>query len=461
MDDDGGHYPDPNRGDDDAFHFFAHQRAQQQRQRFQARYRQSSWNQHPPNESFGGGGASLRSEAGGFLNADEPKPDEFVPIERIAHSIQKRHLRQTVKHRFRSIAAATALAEGDEDVAAAVAKEDDDDNDEKLISPEVDRLVGGTVVPSAVLSSEMAAASVSSNAMYYSSCSEDEDVLLNTIKLLRHDSPSHAASAAFEEDRPSDPKRARRGDTSTAVPELFQPAPATTHSSAEDSADANANIHEEGSSRRERINRLRVQLVDERRRCGNPAPECFYCMWGNAAYDSANARPVHDLFALMHSEIGRREMRAVAKTVHKYFKDAIYLPMVNAGKRMFMWRTRDIYRHLTEHDCEPRVVIYRTMQELNMLTSSLINETHSVNPRTKQITTHPNNIRAYLDAKKFQWQLMNTNPKKLIYFDERANIDLSAASSTRGANNASGAASVGSYELRAIDSPHAVNVRNK
>jgi hypothetical protein len=451
MDDGGGgQYPDPNRGDDDDFHFFAHQRAQQQRQRFQARYRQSSWNQPPPpNASFGG-----PAEAGGFLNGDEPKPDEFVPLERIAHNIQKRHLKQTVKQRFRSIAAATALAEGDEDVAAAVANEEDDE----LISPEVDRLVGGTVVPSAVLSSEMAAASVSSNAMYYSSCSEDEDVLLNTIKLLRHDSPSHAPM--FEEDRPSDPKRARRGDTSTTVPELFQPTPTATHSSAEDSAAANT-IHEEGSSRRERINRLRVQLVDERRRCGNPAPECFYCMWGNAAYDSANARPVHDLFALMHSEIGRREMRAVAKTVHKYFKDAIYLPMVNAGKRMFMWRTRDIYRHLTEHDCEPRVVIYRTMQELNMLTSSLINETHSVNPRTKQITTHPNNIRAYLDAKKFQWQLMNTNPKKLIYFDERANIDFAAASSTRGANNASGAASVGSYELRAIDSPHAVNVRNK
>jgi len=460
----GGGGMDPDEAD---FLFFSHQR------------RKANGGAAP---GFGGAGAGAGGGAGagsggggggGFghapplnsLFAQPPRPDRFVSLDRVTHKLLKNNINISVKRRYRAIAAAMALANGDEATAAAVAAaaENDDDDDE-----DGEAQTGPGAVPPAIINSELAAISTQDDAMYYSSCSEDENVLVNTLNILSNMSLNQNGGGGVFEDGhgfEEDTATTQQAEAPPLVPEDFDDTahpkqkPAHAHSS-DDSAN-DPHIREEKSSRSERISQLRVRVANEHRRAGNPAPECFRCMYGNQNYDAVNARPMHNLFTLMDSEIGRRDLRAVAKVAHEYFKHAIYEPMVRAGKRMFMWRTRDIYTHLTKHDFEPRIMIYSSLREINQLTTALINETHSENPITKQIVPNTAVIRAYIDTTKLKLQIMGLNPKKQMFYDDRAAIDFSAIAASAGGDKQSAASGIGHYNMEAFAPPNAVHVRNK
>lgn len=399
-----------------------------------------------------------------------PPATEYVPVETVAAQMEQTAMKRTMKRKFRAIASAVAMAGGDSEAAARVAKADD------TADEEIDEIIGKTrvVAPSATIQSELAAIAIPDDAMYYSSCSEDEDVLNNTLLLLNggapplpHSDDEHAH--VFEEDDAEPPSnRPRREATHerVRVPDDFpfaEPAAGTGSSASSAEEPMPAGMFEDPRSRRERINRLRVEVQKEWRRHGNPAPECYRCMWGNSNYDAANAEVMHELFSLLDREIGRRDFRAIAKTVHKYFKAAIYTPLVRAGKRMFMWRTRDIYAHLMKHEREPRVITNRLIDNAMRLCDVMFNETHTINAVTKQISVNEKNVRAWGDLVKILHTLMNTNPTKMINYDDNAPITLAAK--RPGASTASTlsvtTAFSGHYALQAIEPPRVVNVRSK
>ena len=114
------------------------------------------------------------------------QPPRYVPLDRVLRKHNKKKVRKVVEQRNQAIAVATALAEG-EDAAEVV-----DDGEDTLSS------VDGADNDAVNVGGEIAAASVHAHSMYYSSCSEDEEVLLHTLRVMRHQS---ALPGSFEEDQ--------------------------------------------------------------------------------------------------------------------------------------------------------------------------------------------------------------------------------------------------------------------
>lgn len=453
-----GYRPPPMNDDDAAFMFFSNQ----QRQRQRPWYRNGPQQQPPPPPMA--------------PNFDQKAADPYVSIDKVVREIETGNVKTNLKRRFRQLAASIALSNGDSEAAAAVIKKNDEDSDDDA---QIDGIMeNSAVAPSAIVASEIAAANISTRTMCLSSCSEDEMVLCNALQLYSlSDSP-------FEEDSappppPPPPKRHKSpvsedfpfADPHNEVPmsgfgDLPRPAPAAAASTSSDEAPADssaeAQIREVRKSQRARINQLRVQVHNEWLARGSPAPECFKCMWGNSTYDSVNAPLLHELFRLMDCEIGHRDLRAVARVAHQFFKEAIFIPMVTSGKRMFMWRTRDIYECLKRHNKEPRIVIYRTLDSVDSIDEILLNKMLTVNPQTKQTSPSILNIRTWIELQKLRWQLYALDPKKLVFYDDRASIDFNPSATFFTASAATNTTlPSGHFELGDVGSVNTVRVRNK
>lgn len=391
------------------------------------------------------------------------KPLRYVPLERIARKHKKARVRKEIEHREKALAVMAAVAEGDDSNAA-----NQDEVEDSLSSEENNAL-------DVRARGELVAANTRENDMNYSSCSDDEEILLHTYKIMRQQS---GLPGSFEEDvaaavaQPSTTKKKKKLEVPESINQSVFEESENKKKQTNSADDSNNNKHSGGTkeedddedeedvlfeeqqeSKRERIHRLKVLIRKEQKRRGNPPAECFKCMWGNPQYDAVNALPAHQLTMLMESEIGRLELRAIAKLVHKFYKHAIYLPMVRAGKKIFMWRTRDVYLHLTEHTYEPTVQRYRDVRKIDALIDVLLNETHTFDPKTHRLVAVVPNINSLERMMKLKWMLMEKkDTRNMAFYDENASF-----------NNQSNQMSAvsGHYELKAIAPPNAINVRNK
>lgn len=411
----------------------------------------------------------------------------YVDLNRVARKQRKRKVKSSILERNKSMLVAEAIAEGDDERARAAAiaaidssmSSNDDAELKKALENVPDDARKDAALTKLDVHTELTAARVNEDAMYISSCSEDEEVLQHTLRMLRFEHIPHHAQTAFEDDNEKDAPTMRvpeaignlfdevtRSDIHSGVPESVSHAGGHSQDDSDDDDDDDefgAHAQETRDSHAARVHKLRSQIKDVLRQRGNPPSECFKCMWGNAQYDAVNAKPLYQLFQLMEREVGRRDLRAVAKLVHKFFKHAIFLPMTRAGKRIHMWRTRDVYVHLTEHDCDPRIQMYRMLRELNQLGTVLMNETHTFDPETRAVIPHPQVVRSALDTYKLRLQIMSADPKKMLFHDEHAAFDLSSAAANPRAGGGSSKPSImsGNYTMELVAAPRAVQVRNK
>jgi len=311
--------------------------------------------------------------------------------------------------------------------------------------------------------SEVMAAAVAEHEMYESSCSEDEEVLAYELK--HYDIVLNSGRNFSRPHCNSNDRSGLRGSGHDDIPinaRLFEESLGGT-SAAAASSEAYGAVHgddwsedsaipaqETVQSKRQRVAEMRDHLHREKTRRGVVAEQCFKCMYGNERYDSVYAEPLAQLCKLMEQEIGRRDLRAVSRTVHLYFKNAIYLPMLKAGRYVPMWRTRSIYEHLTEHETEPRVQLYRQIKTLNTLQSVLIDK------QTGEVKVNVPVVRALVDIIKTSNQLQSVDPKKMLFYNDKASIDLAAA----GANsNTQKQAVRGRFVLKPLPPPSSADHR--
>jgi len=360
-------------------------------------------------------GAPSDEPDGASKRVDTPK--EYVAIDDLRRKSRRKLAEQVLARRDQALSVASR----------GLFEEDNAEDDEEE---------AGAVVGRGAHKAELVAAELDENVMYYSSCSDDEEVLKFELVKYGHTTASveqrrAETGSSSHCGRDHVPSGARLFDEPDAV------LPDADSSSERQPSNEAAQWAESVESKRARIVQLRQHVHRERRRRGVVADECFKCMWGNARYDAVYAKPLHQCFALMEQEIGRRELRAVAKTVHEFFKHAIYLPMLRSGRQVPMWRTRTIYEHLMEHECEPRIQLYRQLRTLNTLQSVLIDETHVRDPTTDKVRPDVPTIRALLDVIKLSQQLSTVNPKQMVFYDDKSALNLGSATSQNAASTGS------------------------
>jgi hypothetical protein len=201
--------------------------------------------------------------------------------------------------------------------------------------------------------------------------------------------------------------------------------------------------------RRERAQHLQYQIRMERVRRGNPAPDCVKCRWGQIANLRVNSDDMQRLFEMMESDLGRYDFREVAKRVHRYYKYQIYLPCISSGIDMPMWRTRDIYDHLTTHDNEPRLQLFRHVRKTSDLLGYLYNNVVQEDEISKRPIIDTKMVKAYNETMTTFLRLQHAQPSKMLFYDERAKFDFAAAvrqTTTSSASNNAIAARVGHFE---------------
>ena len=303
---------------------------------------------------------------------------------------------------------------------------------------------------------EMAAARVGDDVMYYSSCSDDSEVLGYELGMLG------VRTGTFEEDEEAEREARERDARRTHVPEgarLFEettqhadesasfsrrPAAASASNNERDRDDFSRHSrhahHETPESRRARLSTLRKHLYDEKRRRGLVADECFKCMHGNERYDAVFARPMQQCFELMEREIGRCEFRAIAKKTHSFFKHALYLPMQRIGLKIPMWRTRKVHEHLLHHESEPRVKVLLHKRMVESQLRVLHNQTQGRDDETGRVAPSAANLNSYIKMHELWLKYVNSDPSKMVGYDDKANINLGDASRQNAGAGAGGSA---------------------
>jgi len=266
---------------------------------------------------------------------------------------------------------------------------------------------------------ELELAEAATNTLYYSSCSDDEFVLEATLNQMQSTGIA-APPPRFEED-------------SVAAAAVSAAAAAAAAAAPESAAPVASLVVEQEKLRHcERVAQLRASIATERQRLGETAPVCFKCSFGSSKHDSVRAADVRELFALMEREVGRRDFRAIAKSVHRFFKYKIYIPAIRRGRQLSMWRTRDIFMHLQKHENEPRVMICRNISMLNDLAEVLRDKTHVRDPENPEKTiVNVNNIRELRETLKLAHAFACSEPKRMIFYDDSAAINVGAAASNR------------------------------
>lgn len=289
--------------------------------------------------------------------------------------------------------------------------------------------------PNSLLHAEIEAAAVAETDMWDSSCSEDEEVLMYELNDY-----GIRLSGGFEEDR-----RNRHGSgcahRSEDLPQnarLFEEERTQTGFSeshaheqhAESQDDEYSAAAEDQQGKRERVKMMRMQLRKVKRERGVVADVCVKCMYGNERFDGVYAQPLHEVFKFLEQQIGTGNFRAAARSTHLMYKHRVYLPFRKAGRYVPMWRTRTIYEHIMRHEMEPRVQLGRQIQLLNKLADILADETHMKDKETGEVKANVPVVRALLDTVKTAHQLQLTDPKKMVFYNDKSEVQLGATASS-------------------------------
>ena len=148
---------------------------------------------------------------------------------------------------------------------------------------------------------------------------------------------------------------------------------------------------------------------------------CFLCDPSDSPAFAVPERVIMNLRELLYGNIGRCAPRYIARNVHLYYKHAIALPFrlrQIPGARndtVRMWRTRDVLRHLREHEpFNTDIFADQQMRRLNRMEDSLalqIEELRSQNlPFTNFVRLRTRCVQAHLQLMRMHPNVSGWNP---------------------------------------------------
>ncbi len=155
---------------------------------------------------------------------------------------------------------------------------------------------------------------------------------------------------------------------------------------------------------------------------------CFGCVFSSRADvrdvdKHIDGDKMNSLIQIFDDGYSRIDSRVLAKMCHEYFKNEIYAPLRARGIRVVMWRTREIFKHFTEHQLDPRVFLVeqiRSYKELSAaLRLTLLQET-SGGSRVKPNNT---NVALQLRVDQHLLRLRGIDPGKLNFHNPVCTID--------------------------------------
>lgn len=120
-----------------------------------------------------------------------------------------------------------------------------------------------------------------------------------------------------------------------------------------------------GPRRRNPRNRKRTSL------------DCFGCMFTSrgdsqtSADSQIDGGKINDLLKIFDDNVGRIDLKVIARLCHLFFKTEIYLPLAAKGVPVPMWRTRDIYTHFYDHLLDPRLFLLEQLTEARAMSRTL------------------------------------------------------------------------------------------
>jgi len=113
-----------------------------------------------------------------------------------------------------------------------------------------------------------------------------------------------------------------------------------------------------------------------RRRRAKSRIECFGCSialgHGSGASDATIEKSkIARLVQLFCDQAPRLERWTLARMLHLFYKESIYLPLKRTGKRVPMWHTHEIYVHFYHHGYSPEVYLMNQIDEYTELSHLL------------------------------------------------------------------------------------------
>jgi hypothetical protein len=157
--------------------------------------------------------------------------------------------------------------------------------------------------------------------------------------------------------------------------------------------------------------------------------ECFGCMFtsqSKVTRDDANipATNVARLLRIFDELYTRMDNIALARIMHVYFKNEIYLPLRRRGLNVPMWRTRQIHEHFFCHILDPRITIGEQIRDYIELRRALKTCTFTRSSNETKYDKDGVNLLRSVDAQLIRLYTMDTD--KMNFANPDCFIDFAA-----------------------------------
>jgi hypothetical protein len=153
--------------------------------------------------------------------------------------------------------------------------------------------------------------------------------------------------------------------------------------------------------------------------------ECFACAWQD--HGEGVEGVVSTIEKMIHENLGLRDTQTIARQVHLYFKNHVYLPRRRNGIRIAIWRTADVLEHIMRHTYDPRLFLMQSMDQARswkrILEDMAFRKQRLVNGRVRYVA-EANNIKLALSIDKHMLDLYKNNPRTLNFYNDRIGIDM-------------------------------------
>lgn len=166
----------------------------------------------------------------------------------------------------------------------------------------------------------------------------------------------------------------------------------------------------------------------------NSNNDCFACDWITTHSFGVKEDAAQNLVTIMHQGIGHIKTRRLAKLIHERFKKTIYFPTkeklekrdptkpIKETERIKIWRTWQIYEHITEHINDPRFILFSQLERALARQNTLERMTFSYyrDPTGTQEFIHfDKDIDKANDlCQERILKILKSEPKKMLYYNE-------------------------------------------
>ncbi len=155
---------------------------------------------------------------------------------------------------------------------------------------------------------------------------------------------------------------------------------------------------------------------------------CFGCVFSSRADvrdvdKHIDGDKMNSLIQIFDDNYGRIDSKVLSRLCHLYYKNEIYRPLRGRGVLVKMWRTREIFKHFTQHQLDPRVFLVEQIKsyvELSAVMRSMLVQETSGGSGVKPNHT---NVALQLRVDQHLLRLRGIDPGKLNFHNPVCTID--------------------------------------